>query len=264
MTGRAAGTGAGQAARTSILMYHSISDRGGATAIAPDLFEMQMRLLAESGVPVLSLDDWLAARTGAGLPPRSVVITFDDGFEDFDARAWPVMRRLGFRPIVYLPTAYVGGEEGWSGIASPPRRVMDWERISTLADEGVLFGSHTVSHPNLDELSPDALNRELIAARSEIEGRLNRPVRHFAPPYGLASREVRRRIADHYRTSVGTRLAEANAGADLHDLPRIEMFYFSDPGRWRAHLAGGGRAYLARRRLLRRVRAAVLKPWQGQ
>ena len=58
-----------------ILMYHSVSNRGGATAIAPATFAAQMAAIAEAGVPVITLDDLLAAREGRGrLAARSVMI----------------------------------------------------------------------------------------------------------------------------------------------------------------------------------------------
>jgi len=247
-----------------ILMYHSVSNRGGATSIAPGVFAEQMAAIADAGVPVISLDDLVAARDGrAELAPRSVVITFDDGFQDFADVAWPVLSKQAFRPIVYLPTAFIGRSEGWRGIAEPPRALMGWGTIRALSKEGVAFGSHTVHHPNLNAMTGDDLEAELHRSRAEIEERVGAEVRHFAPPYGLADNRVRARIAVHYRTSVGTRLGEARAEDDLFDLPRIEMFYFTDPARWRAHLAGRGGAYLTLRRGLRAVKAKVANPWQG-
>lgn len=248
---------------TDILMYHSVSEVGGATATPPAVFAMQMRTLAESGLPVLDMDQWLAAREAGQLPPRSVVITFDDGFQDFADGAWPELRRYGFRPIVYLPTDFVGWAEGWKGIGSPPRALMGWGTVGMLADEGVLFGSHTVSHADLTSLDDQMLDLELTQAKSVLEQRLDRRVHHFAPPYGLSNSRERAQIARHYRTSVSTRLAQTQMGDDFFDLPRLEMFYFTDEARWRAHLAGRGRAYLARRTVLRGIKAAVMKPWAG-
>ncbi len=247
-----------------ILMYHSISGAGGPTSIDPGTFAMQMQAIARAGVPVISLDFLLAARAGgAALPARSVILTFDDGFQDFADAAWPVMSRHGFTPVVYLPTGWVGRSEGWRGIAEPPRRLMSWDTIRALAEDGVVFGSHTISHPDLNALAPEALAQELDLSRDDIETRLGRKAAHFAPPYGRANARVRAAIAARYRTSVGTALAEAGPTSDIADLPRIEMFYFTDRGRWESHLAGQGAAYLARRRMLRAARGAVLKPWMG-
>ncbi|MCA0271489.1 MAG: polysaccharide deacetylase family protein [Proteobacteria bacterium] len=243
-----------------ILMYHSISGHGGATAIAPEVFAAQMRAIAGAGVPVVTLDDYCG---GGALPARSVIITFDDGFQDFADVAWPVMRELRFRPIVYLPTNYIGGHEGWRGVASPPRKLMGWDTIRRLQAEGVIFGSHTESHPDLDALAPETVEVELTRSRDRIAAELGAAPRHFAPPYGIANPGVRARIAQHYGTSVGTRLGSAGAAEDRHDLPRLEMFYYTDPARWRAHLAGRGGGYLALRRTLRAVRGSVLKPWRS-
>lgn len=245
---------------TDILMYHSISGAGGPTCIAPDIFAQQMRAIADAGVPVVTLDDLCA---GGSRPARSIIITFDDGFQDFADTAWPVMKPLGFRPIVYLPTNYIGGREGWHGIASPPRKLMDWDTIRRLQDEGVIFGSHTESHPELDALAPEAVEAELTRSRDRITAELGAPPLHFAPPYGIANASVRARIATHYRTSVGTRLGSAGAADDRHDLPRLEMFYFTDIARWRAQLEGRGGTYLALRRTLRAVRGSMMKPWRG-
>lgn len=248
---------------TDILMYHSVSEVGGATAVPPAVFAMQMRTLAESGLPVLDMDQWLAANEAGQLPPRSIVITFDDGFQDFADVAWPEMRSCGFRPIVYLPTDFVGRAEGWKGIGSPPRALMGWDMVCMLADEGVLFGSHTVSHADMTSLDDQKLDLELRQAKSVLEQRVNRQIHHFAPPYGLSNTRVRAHIARHYRTSVSTRLAQAQTGDDVFDLPRLEMFYFTDDARWRSHLAGRGWAFMARRKLLRAAKAAIMKPWAG-
>ena len=242
--------------QVDILMYHSISDAPGATSIAPEIFGAQMQALAASNLPVVSLDTLMDPAGQAG---RSVVITFDDGFADFDETAWPILRDYNFRPIVYLPSGCIGGAESWTGSNTPPRPLMGWNRVESLAAEGVHFGAHSITHPDLAALDADALEHEIARSGHDIAARLGQPIRHFAPPYGSASAAVRRCIARHYATSVGTRLGVAGPGADLHDLPRLEMFYFTDIARWTTHLSGGGGAYLTARRALRRLRQMARK-----
>ncbi|WP_171208285.1 MULTISPECIES: polysaccharide deacetylase family protein [unclassified Ruegeria] len=242
-----------------ILMYHSISDAGGPTSIAPDIFAAQMQVVADSGVALITLDD-LADH--AKLPARSCIVTFDDGFEDFAKTAWPTMAKLGVPAIVYLPTGCMGGAENWRGSNTPPRPLMNWDTVRDLASDGVQFGSHTVAHPDLDGLDEAQLEQELVQSKATLEDKLGRQIRHFAPPYGRAQARVRARIAQHYDTSVGTRLGCAAASGDLHDLPRLEMFYYRDPKRLRAHLLGRGRSYLGLRRGLRAVRDLSSKPWE--
>lgn len=246
----------GAAASVDILMYHSVAEAPGPTSIAPRVFEAQMAALAASGLPVLRMDavpDHLARGRG-----RAVAITFDDGFRDFHDTAWPVLRRFGLPTIVYLPTDRIGGAEDWAGAHRSPRPLMDWDQIRALAAEGADFGSHTATHPDLSRLDPDRAARELDRAAARIGAELGRRPAHFAPPYGASTPEIRRLIAARHATSVGTGLGIAAPGAARHDLPRIEMYYYRDAARWRAHLAHGGGAYLPLRRTLRRVRQAVL------
>ncbi|NOE28398.1 polysaccharide deacetylase family protein [Ruegeria sp. HKCCD6157] len=238
--------------QADILMYHSISDAPGPTSIAPDVFAAQMQALAASGLPVVTPD--ALANPPA---PRVVIISFDDGFQDFADTAWPILREHGFCPIVYLPSGLMGGTDSWAGGNIPPRPLMEWDRIETLAGEGVCFGAHSVSHPDLSTLDAETLEEEVTGSGQDIAARLGQPVRHFAPPYGASNPNVRAQIARHYDTSVGTRLGVAGPGDDIHDLPRLEMFYFTDIARWQAHLAGRGGSYLATRKLMRGVRSGL-------
>ena len=117
-----------------ILMYHAIDDADGPTSIAPQVFADQMAALADSGLPVIGMDDvrhHLAHGTG-----RAVSITFDDGFQDFADRAVPVLERHGFGAMVYLVSGLVGGKENWAHCHTPPRRLVGWDTIRSLRKRG--------------------------------------------------------------------------------------------------------------------------------
>src|SRR5579872_5779345 len=98
--------------RLLVLGWHGLSNedehlwRPG-LYITPQLFHRRLEILADLGCSVLSLDDALARLWAGDLPPRSVVITFDDGFHDFAARALPVLREFEFPATLYLTTYHV-------------------------------------------------------------------------------------------------------------------------------------------------------------
>ena len=144
--------------------------------------------------------------------PRVVIISFDDGFEDFADTAWPILRDHGFCPIVYLPSGRMGGSDSWAGGNIPARPLMGWDRVEALATEGVCFGAHSISHPDLTTLDPETLEEEVTGSGQDITARL-------ASPSGISHHLMARRtracsaqVAQHYDTSVGTRLGVAKAG----------------------------------------------------
>ena len=249
-----------------ILMYHSISERRGPTAIPPGVFAAQLEALADHGFEALPLSSIVARmRAGEPLPPRSFVLTFDDGYEDFAVHAHGQLAARGYPATVFLPTDKVGGTADWDGPgaggaadwdgpAAGAPRIMTWETIRELADAGVAFGSHGATHRDLTALPHDELEAELAASKRAIEERLAGPVTSFAMPYGSTSPAVRRQIGKVYACAVGTRLERARSGADLFDLPRLDMWYFRDARRWRRFLEGRAEAWLAARRALRRLR----------
>ena len=96
-----------------VLTYHRVVDEEASLALWPGLisanpreFERHVQLLAER-YRVVSMGDVVAARAGRGhLPPRAVLVTFDDAYRDFLDHAWPVLRRHGLPTTVFVPTGY--------------------------------------------------------------------------------------------------------------------------------------------------------------
>ncbi len=252
-------TDGGWDARVDILMYHSIASDPGPTSIPVDLFRQHMEALVESGanvVPLVALAAW--QRGELSLPERTVVITFDDGFQDFADAAFPFLQQHRLAATVFLPTGCLGGSESWVGKNSPPRKLMSWSTVVDLAAAGVDFGGHSVTHADLTALPLDRLQDEIKRSQAEIGERLGRPTETFAPPYGRSDARVRAELARHSRVSVGTGLDRARRDADLTDAPRIEMHYFRIPALFRAYLAGRADWYLSARQLGRRARALAV------
>src|SRR5207245_7173439 len=84
-----------------ILTYHSISEGRSPLCTSPGLFAWQMEWLKARGQHVIPLAELASALRGEQVfPPRSIVLTFDDGFRDFREAAYPVLMRCGFPSTV--------------------------------------------------------------------------------------------------------------------------------------------------------------------
>lgn len=170
-----------------VLMYHKVNDDPAAPLTVPvSLFDEQMAQLRELGYSVVDLDSVLAHYVGgAVLPPRPVLITFDDGYRDNLDNAAPVLVRHGYPAVVFVPIAYLDDsqplphEESFAMLGRQHRTV-DWGALAELEAAGVRVESHGISHRPLTALELDEAAREIALSKLRLEERLGRPVRAFA------------------------------------------------------------------------------------
>ncbi|HEX7761885.1 MAG TPA: SAM-dependent methyltransferase, partial [Caulobacteraceae bacterium] len=173
-----------------VLMYHRIAESGpDALAdyrVTPADFQAQMRLLRRHGYHAVTSRD-LVDRFARGKPfhGRPVLITFDDGYQDFADHAWPVLKRNDFTAEVFLVTEKVGGRADWDGDHGAAAPLMDWETIRALAREGVNFGSHLATHRAVDTLNSQDLFDEAALSRLTLKAQLGTEVRSVAAPFGI-------------------------------------------------------------------------------
>src|SRR5579884_3853514 len=125
------------------------------------------------GHPVTLSQVLQAMAGGAPLPPHPVVLTFDDGYDDFATAATPVLLRDGFVGTDFVVSGFVG-RPGY----------MTAQQVQQVAAAGMVIGAHTVHHVDLAAL-PAALQAiEIASSRQVLQQLLHRPVLDFAYPYG--------------------------------------------------------------------------------
>ena len=232
---RATRDGAGRGA--TVLIYHRV---GGGSVDERDTtaegFAEQVEVLASR--QVVRLDEALD-RLEAGDTRPSVVLSFDDGFADVHAHAWPLLRARRLPFVVYLATAFVGGTMHWEGsTARSPGPALTWDQLAEMVESGLCtIGNHTHTHARPEDLTADELD-QCSAAVEEHLGPGARP-RHFAYTWGVEVPGIRPELAARFRSAATGRLGRNLPGADPLSLCRVPVRRTDPIEFFRAKLSGG-------------------------
>jgi peptidoglycan/xylan/chitin deacetylase (PgdA/CDA1 family) len=202
-----------------ILLYHRIADPPVPGSLAaryytsPADFQWQMQALADWGyttIPISLLVE--AILNGTPLPPRPVVISFDDGYASVYENAFPIMQTLGFTGVMYLVWDYMGAT-GY----------MDIGQIQSMAAAGWEIGSHSMTHAHLPAVH-DQVQFEVGESKSRLAADIGVNVETFAFPYGEADPFVFDKVSEYgYRAAVGLGTQFVNDRNTLYYLSRIEV-----------------------------------------
>lgn len=214
----------------TILLYHRVGGTSGNELdVATAAFEQQLDVLARHRV--VSLDAALDA-LAAGDDSPCVVLTFDDGWGDVYANAWPRLRERQLPFTVYLASAYMGGVMGWSGRHAP---ALLWDELAEMQATGLCtVGNHGHTHPLPADLSVD----ELARCSDTVEAALGERPRHFAYPWGIEVADLRVEVAARFRSAATGVVGRNVPGADLMALRRIPVRRTDPIVFFRAKLAG--------------------------
>jgi len=238
-----------------ILTYHSLDASRSIISVESGVFAYHMHQLARRGFTGIPLSRLVAAWSEGGeLPVGSVVITFDDGFENFLDVGAPLLSELGFGATVFAVAGFLSKKNDWRQSPEVVRLpLMSMEQLRELVAGGFEIGAHSLSHRRLTGLSAEDLEREVGDCRRILEDGIGCAVPCFAYPYGAQDLTVRCAVARAFSAACGVRLAVARRSHDLRELPRLDMYYF------RGSLTRGllctrpGAVYVAARALGRRL-----------
>jgi peptidoglycan/xylan/chitin deacetylase (PgdA/CDA1 family) len=231
-----------------ILMYHSISgsqeDRVHPyyrTVTTPQTFARQMEYLYNSGYSTLGLSE-LDQRLQRGTRmAKCVAITFDDGYLDFYLHAAPVLAKYGFTATVFLPTAFIGKTR--QSFNDTP--CLTWAEVRELRQVGIAFGSHTHTHPQLHDLSPDAIEQEITASKKLMEDEMSTAVESFGYPFAFPETDLnfRARLSHlldgaGYTNGVCTTIGRADRARSSLFMKRLPINSCDDSRLFEAKLLG--------------------------
>jgi peptidoglycan/xylan/chitin deacetylase (PgdA/CDA1 family) len=166
-----------------ILMYHYVSELPADAddvrtdlTISPDLFRAHMEALFYQGYTPISLYDLdNALLTGEQLPPKPVVLTFDDGYIDHYTNVFPVLEEYGFTGTFFIITSTADE-------ANPA--YVSWAQIAEMSSAGMDMESHTKTHPDLRSRDNDFLVYEMLGSIESLSAYTGKTPHMFSYPIG--------------------------------------------------------------------------------
>ncbi len=216
--------------KISILMYHQVGKFSRPTAHRATFchirrFRAQMAYLYYFGYEVLSLEqaiDLLYSGKDMSTKGHSVVLTFDDGYENFEKYAFPVLKKYGFPATVFLVAGLLGKSAQWladDGRFAPD--LMDVETVLRLRSHGITFGSHALTHPRLTQVDQGSLEKEIRDSKKILEDIFGEEIKYFCYPSGDYNEDVVRVVKDAgYVAALTCDRASATPSDDPFLLPR--------------------------------------------
>lgn len=227
-----------------VLMYHHISPNPeGKITITAELFSQHLDKLISDGYHVISLEQYTDSLEGKFIPPKkSVVITFDDGYESFYTEAYPELLKRNMPASVFVIAGIIDDDKD-------PLPRLTWQQMREMQDHGMSFYPHSFNSHYLADLYPtrrqkpclagriwlpsqkrwetreEYINRvtaDLKAAKETMERNLGKPILHFAWPYGkdsVLAQNIARQVGFKYFFYVDNR--SFSAEPPFYYIPRL-------------------------------------------
>ncbi len=174
-----------------ILLYHHIGHESTQSGwVSEDRFREQMLFLRDEGyTPITASELDRIELDGYPAPPRPIVITIDDGFQDFYIHAFPVLESFGFTATMFLVHDRLGDDEHTR--VREPAPFLTVPEVLHMQQAGIEFQSHGMTHARLRDLGDQAARRELEVSKQALAQRIGVPMTVFAYPEGVHSLRVR-------------------------------------------------------------------------
>jgi peptidoglycan/xylan/chitin deacetylase (PgdA/CDA1 family) len=242
-----------------ILTFHALDDQSSVISFSPELFWSGIAKLYEKGYRTVSLLE-AANFLGRGkpFPDRSFVITFDDGYESIYKEAFPVLQYYGLSATVFLT---VGEKEVTNPAYRLPslngRSMLSWPEIQEMTRGGIIFGAHTLNHPDLTRIPRERMEAEIRDSKKIIENTLGTPVSSFAYPYGRYNKSIQDLVQRHFACACSDKLGLMSVDSDPYALERVDAYYLRTDKLFDLIWTRAFPSYIQVRSIFRRIRRAI-------
>ncbi len=200
-----------------VLNYHQIDNKSAYLAVPISDFDAQMKFLVDSGCVTITPDELYAGLRGElQLPPKPVLITFDDGYLDNYTNAFPILKKYGLHATIFIIPAFTGVYPGY----------MTWDQLKEMEAAGITVESHTLTHPKLEELPDDEIRNELLNSKNMLEQNLGHPIEFLAYPTGTYNLHIAGIAQDiGYKGAFTIKYGIVDGGSNFFALERVPIFH---------------------------------------
>ena len=185
------------------LMYHSISEVPAGwpadLCVAPGVFEEHLQYLKEQGYNVVTAPQAVILLKSRQNVMNTVIVTFDDGYENNYTEAFPLLKKYGFRGNFYIVGNDVGKEKNQDGL----KKYMSFDQIKEMHDQGMEIGSHSMSHDPLTSIKPELLPWEIYQPLNLFYQKMNFWISGIAFPNGAFNDAIIAEIRKYFKYEYG-------------------------------------------------------------
>ncbi len=210
-------------AKVPILMYHYVSTPPQDAniyrldlSVKPELFAAQLDRMLADGYTTISLYDLVANLTqGAPLPPKPVILTFDDGYRDAYENAFPRLKERGMKATFFVITDFMDEKRP---------EYLTWDMARTMLAAGMSIESHSRNHASLRKRDRDFLVWQALGSLETIKYELGVQPRFICYPageYDQATIDIFK--SANYWAGITTKQGATQQSDDLFELHRVRI-----------------------------------------
>ncbi|MCF2950290.1 polysaccharide deacetylase family protein [Paraglaciecola aquimarina] len=203
-----------------ILVYHHVSeDTPNSTSVSPRIFEQHMQYLADNHtvLPLKTVIEKL--QNQQALPDKTVVITFDDGYQNIHQNAHPILQKFGFHYTIFINPALI----------DTLNSQLTWQQVKQLQKQNVSFANHGNAHlhslqKQTNESKQDWLSRvtkNVTEAEQLLTEKLGYSLKYFAYPYGEFNQAFKQQLTQLGYVSFAQHSGAIASHSDFSALPRF-------------------------------------------
>jgi len=212
--------------KLTILIYHSVNPPHP-NSVTSENFSKQLQYLL-SHFEVIGIYELIDLLNRGEIPSRnSVVLTFDDGYEDNYQYAYPLLKEYDCTATIFVCTGFVNRlvditqKTIYKHLSYDGLQPLSWEQIKEMADGGITFGVHTHFHKILTGLPLKKAEEEILTSRDILQEVLSRPINVLAYPWGFFNNDLIKILKNNdFVAACSTICSTRNRKRDLFALRR--------------------------------------------